>query len=153
MGISVKRAQENLILAQQNYDKSREELDLAKQNLYKAKSNTTFKCVNCKKSSKYKEVTLIGVEYTEKGLGYSDDIDHFSEWNILCPHCNVRHRFLTPTSQEKYEIPMETYTPNWGVAPIKRQSNSYKDAEEFVSKFKSVDYVNNSSLLRNFINL
>lgn len=151
MSISLKKAIEELDTAKANLEAANVNYLKAHERFIKAKANQSFRCTRCKTSSKYKDTNLFRIEYTERGLGYSDDVDHFSEWNIECPSCLTRLRFLSPALQEKFEIPMEKY--NYYGQERTRQTENYRLSKDFQSKFKSVITFNSNNLARNFVNL
>lgn len=65
----------------------------------------TITCGHCKEKSKIKDIDLIDVQAYESPHGCTGgDYWYHSEYNYICPHCNVRNRFLFSSNYKiKYE--------------------------------------------------
>lgn len=58
-------------------------------------STKVIKCASCEKSNKIKDIELVGVEtYVQPYSCTGGDYWQHSEYNYICPHCQVRNRFL-----------------------------------------------------------
>lgn len=88
----------------------------------------------------YSEITLVICNYTEKGLGYSDDVEHFSEFQFTHPNSQYNVRFLSDESIKKFGIPHEER--DYYGKPRIFQKNSGDDYVVFVRKFKNIVNVN-----------
>lgn len=97
------------------------------------------------KRHKRKDITLVKVFYTHKGLGYEEDYDDFSEYSMFFPDSDdISVRFLSKQSIEKYSIPY-TYT--------KYDRMVHKQNSQFEKLFGKVIEVNMNNFKDRFFNL
>lgn len=103
--------------------------------LSELKSKQTFEFPNGAKVQ-YNEITLVIKYYTEKGLGYSDDVDHFSEFMFSHESSPYNIRFLSDDSIKKFGIPHEIR--DYYGKPKIFQKDSGEDYVIFAKKFKDI---------------
>jgi glutaredoxin len=59
------------------------------------RSSKTIKCAACDKATKIKDIDLISVNaYTQPSGCMDGDYWSHDEYNYVCPHCQMRNRFL-----------------------------------------------------------
>lgn len=150
-----KRDAEKLLKkAKEALQKAQRDVEEAEEILLQAEGKQKFKCVSCGHTAPYSKTTLFLKWYTEKGLGYEDDRVHFGEYNIICSHCGVHHRFLKKQSMDKYQIPYAVVN-RYG-REYTEQTEYGPEATQFQAKFAEVknsdDYGNTTHPYR-FINV
>ena len=128
----VKAAERKLQSAKKRLEKSKQSVEEATEALVEAESQVLFSCHSCGWYAPYKEQTLVHSYYTERGLGYEDDRDVFSENQIECCKCGINHRFLSQEALDRFKVPYEVKC-HYG-RPVQRQTTN----REFNKKFKKV---------------
>lgn len=89
----------------------------------------------------YSEIILVERTHTNKGLGYEDDHDQFSEFRFYHPSVPYLIRFLSDDSIIKYEIPYKV--KDYYGSPSKIQVNWGEEYREFKKKFGKVIKIDN----------
>ena len=103
--------------------------------LSQLKSKQTFEFPNGLKVP-YSEIILVKKHYIEKGLGYSDDVERFSEFQFSHPGSPYNVRFLSDDAIKKFGIPHEQ-RDYYGTPKI-FQRDSGENYQVFVKKFQKM---------------
>lgn len=99
------------------------------------KSKQTFEFPNGLKVP-YNEIILVKKHYVEKGLGYADDVEKFSEFQFSHPKSPYNVRFLSDDAIKKFGIPHESR--DYYGKPKIFQKDYGENYQIFVKKFQKM---------------